>query len=78
VDDTQAITNATVSGHPLTCHRVYIGLSQDIPVPPALFDAMVGVLGEDLDRRTLDAGHMIMNSQPGSLAAELGGLIRVE
>jgi len=71
VDDTSAIINATVSGHPLACHRVYIGLSHDIPVPPALVDAMVGVLGEDLDRRTLDTGHMIMNSQPALLAATL-------
>ncbi len=76
VDDTQVIINATVSGHPLACHRVYIGLSEDIPVPPALVDAMVGVLGEDLDRRTLDTGHMIMNSQPAMLAAALAEVIR--
>ena len=77
VDDTSAIINATVSGHPLACQRVYMGFSQDIPAPPALVDAMVGVLGEDLERRTLDTGHMIMNSRPELLAAELGGLIRV-
>lgn len=76
VDDTAAIINATVSGHPLHCHRVYIGLSRDIPVPPALVDAMVGVLGPELQRITLDTGHMVMNSQPALLAATLHGLIR--
>jgi len=78
VDDTHSIINATVSGHPLDCHRVYIGLARDIPVPPALVDAMVGVLGPDLDRRTLDTGHMIMNSQPALLAAALAEVVRVE
>ncbi len=73
VDNTHAIINATVSSHPLHCHRVYI----DIPVPPALVDAMVGVLGTDLDRRTLDTGHMIMNSQPALLAAALTEVVRV-
>lgn len=34
----------------------YIGLARDIPVPPALVEAMVGVLGPVLDRRTLDRG----------------------
>lgn len=77
VDDTQAIINATVSGHPLACHRVYIGLTRDIPVPPALVDAMVGVLGPDVDRRSLEAGHMVMNSQPGLLAEMLAGLVRM-
>lgn len=77
VDDTHAIINATVSGHPLACHRVYIGLTRDIPVPPALVDAMIGVLGPDVDRRSLEAGHMVMNSQPGLLAEMLAGLVRM-
>lgn len=76
VDDSAAILNATVSGHPLDGHRVYIGLSRDIPVPPALVDAMVGVLGPDLERITLDTGHMIMNSQPQLLATTLASLVR--
>ncbi|MFM7275406.1 MAG: alpha/beta fold hydrolase [Gammaproteobacteria bacterium] len=76
VDDTAAIINATVSGLPLACHRVYIGLTQDIPVPPALVEAMVGVLGPDLERITLDTGHMIMNSQPQLLATTLARLVR--
>jgi hypothetical protein len=76
VDDSFAILNATVSGHPLHCHRAYIGLARDVPVPPALVDAMVGVLGPDLDRRTLDTGHMIMNSHPAMLAAALAEVVR--
>ena len=77
VDDTHAIINATVSGHPLACHRVYIGLTRDIPVPPTLVNSMIGVLGTDVDRRSLDTGHMVMNSQPGLLAEMLAGLVRM-
>ena len=77
VDDAYALMNARVSGLPLSSHRVYIGLTRDVPVPPALVDAMVGVLGPDLDRRTIDAGHMVMNSQPDVLAALLAELVRV-
>ena len=76
VDDSYATLNATVSGHPLDSHRAYIGLARDIPVPPALVDAMVGVLGPDLDRRTLDTGHMIMNSHPELLAAALAEVVQ--
>jgi pimeloyl-ACP methyl ester carboxylesterase len=77
VDDTQALMNARVSGMPLRAHRVYIGLTHDVPVPPALVDAMVGVLGADLDRRIIDAGHMVMNSQPEVLAGALADVVRV-
>ena len=76
VDDAQALMNARVSGHPLACHLVYIGLSDDIPVPPALVDSMVAVLGPGLDRRTLEAGHMVMNSRPDALAAQLAEVVR--
>jgi hypothetical protein len=78
VDDSYATLNATVSGHPLDSHRAYIGLARDIPVPPALVEAMVGVLGPDLDRRTLDTGHMIMNSHPELLAAALAEVVRAK
>jgi pimeloyl-ACP methyl ester carboxylesterase len=77
VDDAQAIINARVSGLPLGAHRVYIGMTDDVPVPPALVDAMVPVLGPDLDRRTIEAGHMVMNSQPDTLAAVLAEVVRV-
>jgi hypothetical protein len=47
-----------------------------VPVHPALVEAMVGVLGPDLERRTIDSGHMVMNSQPDTLAAVLAEVIR--
>ena len=33
-------------------------------------------LGDDVERRTIEAGHMVMNSQPDTLAAVLAGLVR--
>lgn len=77
VDDAQAIMNARVSGMPLAVHRVYIGLTDDVPVPPALVDMMIDALGPDVDRRTIEAGHMVMNSRPDALAAMLDEVVRV-
>lgn len=77
VDDAQAIIDARVSGMPLAVHRVYIGLTDDVPVPPALVDMMIGDLGPDVDRRTIEAGHMVMNSRPDALTAACAEVVRV-
>jgi len=37
---------------------------------------MVGVLGPDLDRPTLDTGHKIINSHPAMLAAALVEVVK--
>jgi hypothetical protein len=76
VDDANGIMNARITGHPLHVHRTYIGCTDDVPVPPALVEAMVGALGPDLVRRTIASGHMVMNSRPDTLAAVLAGVIR--
>jgi pimeloyl-ACP methyl ester carboxylesterase len=75
VDDARSIINARVRGLPLHAHRVYIDCTDDVPVPPALVEGMIGVLGPDLERRTIEAGHMVMNSQPETLAAVLAEVI---
>lgn len=78
VDDAQAIMNGRVSGVPLHVpHRAYVGCTDDVPVPPALVDAMIGDLGPDVERRTIEAGHMVMNSRPAALAEVLGDLVRL-
>lgn len=77
VDDAQGIMNGRVSGVPLHVpHRAYVGCTDDVPVPPALVEMMIPVLGDDLERRTIEAGHMVMNSQPQTLADVLGELVR--
>ena len=75
VDDTSALLNARVRGLPLHAHRVYIDCTEDVPVPPSLVEAMLPALGACVTRRTLEAGHMVMNSQPVLLARTLAELI---
>ena len=76
VDDAAGIINARVSGVPTHVHRVYIDCTDDVPVPPALVEAMLPALGDDVERRTITSGHMVMNSQPETLAAVLADVIR--
>jgi pimeloyl-ACP methyl ester carboxylesterase len=76
VDDSNALMNALVRALPSQDHRVYIDCTRDVPVPPALVAAMVPALGPTVVRRTIDAGHMVMNSQPATLAAVLAEVVR--
>jgi pimeloyl-ACP methyl ester carboxylesterase len=76
VDDANGIMNARITGHPLHVHRTYIDCTDDVPVPPALVQAMIPALGPDLVRRTIEAGHMVMNSRPDALAAVLAEVVR--
>lgn len=76
VDDAQGIMNGRVRGLPLEAHLVYIDCTQDVPVPPALVATMLEPLGPGVVRRTIDAGHMVMNSQPATLASVLADVIR--
>jgi pimeloyl-ACP methyl ester carboxylesterase len=69
VPDAPGIMNAALSGYPTGIPITYVGMSQDVPVPPALADQMVANLGPGVDRRTIDAGHTVMVSQPDELAA---------
>ena len=43
-------------------------MSQDVPVPPTLAEEMVANLGSGVVRRSIDAGHSVMVSQPALLA----------
>jgi pimeloyl-ACP methyl ester carboxylesterase len=78
VDDAAGIINARVRGVPLHTHRVYIGCTDDVPVPPALVEAMLPALGADVERHTIASGHMVMNSQPETLAVVLAATIRTD
>jgi len=69
VPDAVGIMNATLSGYPTGLPITYVNMSQDVPVPPPLADQMAANLGPSIERRTIDAGHSVMVSQPGALAA---------
>jgi pimeloyl-ACP methyl ester carboxylesterase len=69
------IMNAQLSGYPSGIPITYINMSQDVPVPPALADEMAGNLGPGVERRTIDAGHTIMVSQPKQLAAIINEVV---
>jgi pimeloyl-ACP methyl ester carboxylesterase len=69
VPEAVGIMNATVTGYPSSVPVTYVNMSQDVPVPPALAERMAANLGDRVQRRTIDAGHTVMVSQPGALAA---------
>jgi len=68
VPDAVGIMNARLSGYPSTIPITYISMSADVPVPPSLAEQMMANLGPNVDRRTIDAGHTVMVSQPTALA----------
>jgi pimeloyl-ACP methyl ester carboxylesterase len=69
VPDATGIFNARLTGYPAGIPITYVGMTEDQPVPPALADQMVANLGPGVDRRTIEAGHTVMVSQPAALAA---------
>jgi pimeloyl-ACP methyl ester carboxylesterase len=69
VPDAVGIMNAQLSGYPSGIPITYVNMSQDVPVPPALAQEMAANLGSGVERRTIDAGHTVMVSQPKQLAA---------
>jgi pimeloyl-ACP methyl ester carboxylesterase len=69
VPDAVGIMNARLSGYPSGIPITYVNMSQDVPVPPTLAEQMAANLGTGVDRRTIDAGHTVMVSQPKALAA---------
>jgi pimeloyl-ACP methyl ester carboxylesterase len=68
VPDAIGIMNAHLSGYPVGIPITYVNMTRDVPVPPALADQMAANLGPDVQRRTIDAGHTVMVSQPKALA----------
>ena len=70
----RAAHNATLSGYPSGMPITYVNMTQDVPVPPALADQMAANLGPNVERRTIDAGHSVMVSQPDALAAMVNDL----
>jgi pimeloyl-ACP methyl ester carboxylesterase len=68
VPDAGGIMNARLSGYPVGIPITYVNMTLDVPVPPDLADQMAANLGPDVRRRTIDAGHTVMISQPKALA----------
>jgi pimeloyl-ACP methyl ester carboxylesterase len=69
VPDAVNLMNARVSGHPVHVPTVYVNMTDDVPVPPTLAAQMAASLGAGVERRTIEAGHSVMVSKPGELAA---------
>jgi pimeloyl-ACP methyl ester carboxylesterase len=69
VPEAVGIMNARLSGYPSGMPITYVNMSEDVPVPPALAEQMAANLGPTVQRRTIDAGHTVMVSQPKALAA---------
>ena len=68
VPDAPGIMNGVISGLPSGIPVTYVSMSDDVPVPPALAEQMASNLGADVERRTIEAGHTVMVSQPRALA----------
>jgi hypothetical protein len=67
--------NARVSnyldGWPIT----HVGMTEDVPVPPALAQQMMDNLGDCVEHRVLSAGQMVMVSKPRELATTINDLV---
>jgi pimeloyl-ACP methyl ester carboxylesterase len=68
VPDAPGIMNGVLSGLPSGIPVTYVNMSDDVPVPPPLAAQMAANLGAEVERRTIDAGHTVMVSQPRALA----------
>lgn len=68
VADAPALMNARLSGYPSDIPILYVHMDRDVPVPPSLADQMAANLGPGVTRRSIDAGHSVMVSQPRALA----------
>ena len=77
VPDAVGIMNARLTGYPAGIPITYVGMTQDVPVPPAMAEQMVANLGPEVDVRTIDAGHTVMVSKPGELADIINEVLAV-
>lgn len=68
VPETAEVMNAHLSGYPRDVPMTYVGLTEDVPVPPFAVEQMVANLGADVERQMLSAGHTAMLSKPRELA----------
>ena len=68
VPDAPGIMNGVISGLPSGIPVTYVNMTDDVPVPPALAEQMAANLGTGVERRTIEAGHTVMVSQPRALA----------
>ena len=69
VPEAPGLINAHLSGYPSGIPTTYIALADDVAVPPALWDQMIGRIGADtVTRKQISAGHMAMYSKPKELA----------
>ena len=60
-----------VTGYPSDVPVTYVGMTEDVPVPPELAERMMEQLGPDVEFVRVEGGHNIMLSQPDTLAGIL-------
>lgn len=75
VPDAERLFNARLSGYPNGLPITYIGMADDIAVPPALADQMIANLPGSVERRVLPGGHLPMVSRPRELAATINDVV---
>ena len=75
VPEAYGLFTTPLSGHPSGIPTTYVSMTQDQPVPPALAREMAANAGPQTDLRTIDAGHSVMASKPGELAAILNEVL---
>ena len=63
-----------VTGYPTGIPTTYVGMTDDVPVPPETADRMMQQLGPDVEFVRVEGGHNIMLSQPDTLAGILTGI----
>ncbi|MCU1389224.1 MAG: esterase [Ilumatobacteraceae bacterium] len=76
VDEAVNLFRDTLPGFASGIPTTYIGMTDDVPVPPALAARMIEQLGPDVDFRQIEAAHNVMLSQPATLAAIINALVR--
>jgi pimeloyl-ACP methyl ester carboxylesterase len=68
VAEAPGIMNGTISGLPSGIPMTYVSMRNDKALGHVLTEQMAANLGAGVERRTLEAGHTVMVSQPEALA----------
>lgn len=65
----------TIPSYPGGVPTMYVSMTDDVPVPPAMAEQMIEQLRPDVETVTLTAGHNVMLSQPETLAKVINDFI---
>lgn len=68
VPESPLLWNARLHGYPRRMPVTYLSMTEDVGVPPVLVEQMIANVGVDVRHQVLQAGHMVMVTQPQDLA----------